>query len=77
MKYFILLFFFIGSLMSKAQYPIRGIVMDQETSIPIAFVKIKHNNTTYFSDWEGKFYIENTTAEKPLISTIEAPKTKI
>lgn len=45
----------------------KGQIIDFDTTIPIAFAKVKYNNTTAVTDWEGKFTIEIANDNKPLL----------
>lgn len=45
----------------------QGQIIDFDTTIPIAFVKITYNNKTIASDWEGKFSLEIQNDKKPIV----------
>ncbi|RAR71683.1 DUF5686 family protein [Flavobacterium aciduliphilum] len=62
---FFLLFFIVQFAFS--QKTIQAQVLDFDTSVPIAFAKITYNNTTQFSNWEGKFSITLTDDAKPIV----------
>lgn len=45
----------------------QGQVIDFDTTVPIAFVKISYNNTITETDWEGKFSIDVKNDNKPIV----------
>jgi len=47
----------------------QGQVFDYDTTVPISFAKITHNNKTISSNWEGKFTITITDDKKPILVT--------
>jgi hypothetical protein len=44
-----------------------GQVIDYDTTVPIAFVKISYNNKITTTNWEGKFSIEIKEDNKPIV----------
>jgi hypothetical protein len=44
-----------------------GQVLDFDTNVPIAFVKINYNETVFYTNWEGKFTFEYNNDKKPLL----------
>jgi len=52
---------------SFSQKVMHGQVIDYDTTVPIAFVKISYNNKITTSNWEGKFSIEIKEDNKPIV----------
>lgn len=44
-----------------------GQVIDFDTTVPIAFAKISYHNKTILTNWEGRFTVDITADNKPLI----------
>ncbi len=45
----------------------QGQILDFDSNIPIAFAKIKYNNKTISSDWEGKFSLVIQDDKQPIL----------
>jgi hypothetical protein len=45
----------------------QGQIIDYDTTVPIAFAKIKYNSKTTTSNWEGKFSLEIKDDKKPIV----------
>lgn len=67
-KFWIFLFILFCNY-AISQKIMQGQVIDYDTTVPIAFAKITHNNKTISSNWEGKFTITITDDKKPIVVT--------
>lgn len=61
--------FFIASGSLFSQTTMNGQVIDFDTTVPIAFARISHNGKTVTSNWEGKFTIDITADNKPVVAS--------
>lgn len=69
MRYITLLIFLFLSIHSKSQNKIKGQIIDIDSRVPLSFCKIEYLDKTFTSNWEGKFAIDITAYDKPLIIT--------
>jgi hypothetical protein len=67
MNYFWTLCLFLFTYGAFSQKKLQGQVIDFDSSIPIAFAKITHENKTLTADWEGRFSIVITNEKKPIL----------
>lgn len=67
MKYFWAICLFLLTHSAFSQKKLQGQVIDFDSSIPIAFAKISHENKTLTADWEGRFSIVITNEKKPIL----------
>lgn len=67
MNYFWAICFFILSHFAYSQQKLQGQVIDFDSTVPIAFAKITHENKTITADWEGRFTIVITNEKKPIL----------
>lgn len=68
MRNFWIFLFFVSSVSLFSQRPVNGQVIDFDTTVPIAFARISHNGQTVISNWEGKFTLEITADNKPVVA---------
>ena len=67
MKKIWFLFIILICNFSFSQKVMHGQVIDYDTTVPIAFVKISYNNKITTTNWEGKFSIEIKEDNKPIV----------
>lgn len=67
MRNFWILFVLICCNSLFSQKTLHGQVIDFDTTIPVAFAKVSHNNKTTTTNWEGNFSLEITADNKPVV----------
>jgi Family of unknown function (DUF5686) len=60
-----------------SQTKMQGQVIDFDTTVPMAFVKIKYNNQNVQSDWEGKFSLEINEDKNPIYFSYKGYSDKV
>ncbi len=76
MRYFTLFVFLFFSTLSISQTRIKAQIIDIDTRVPLAFCKVEYLNKTITADWEGKFNMEITAFDKPLVIAYKGYQTK-
>jgi hypothetical protein len=72
MNYFWTLCLFLFTYGAFSQKKLQGQVIDFDSSIPIAFAKITHENKTLTADWEGRFPSSSPTKRSRYFFPIKA-----
>jgi hypothetical protein len=69
MRYITLLTFLFLSTFCIAQNKIKGQIIDIDSRVPLSFCKIEYLDKTFTTNWEGKFNLDISAYDKPLIIT--------
>lgn len=76
MRYFFFIFVLFISAITHGQNKIKAQVIDIDSRVPLAYCKVEYNGKTTKTTWEGKFELEITNYEKPVVITYKGYQTK-
>ena len=76
MRYILFVFLLFTTAITLGQNKIKAQVIDIDSRVPLAYCKVEYNGKTLKTTWEGKFELEITNYEKPLVISYKGYQTK-